>query len=331
MTTALAERPVTAPAVTGDQLDLVKRTVANGATDAELKLYLYDCQRQGVHPLDRLLHFTKRGGKYTPVTSIDLMRIRAAETGEYAGSDDASFLCEFDDRGREDRSKPPIHAQVTVWRLVQGTRCAFTATARWSEYYPGDQAGTMWRKMPHTMLAKCAEALALRKGFPRQLAGLYAAEELDQANRQAPAIAGREGTLAPTPSQAVVLEPSVPNGGDSGAFIDTTTGEERPAPPKGYFYAANYRLSDTGWHEFDVLGLAADGGAMRLSTKKNIGYTVEQAIANGLPIKVTTAAKKNARPGEAYLDSVSVLKRDPVDLPPDEVHGEMVDADSIPF
>jgi hypothetical protein len=73
-------------------------------------------------------------------------------------------------------------ATVTVWRLVQGTRCSFTATARWSEYFPGDQGGHMWRKMPHTMLAKCAEALALRKGFPRQLAGLYAKEEMDQAD-----------------------------------------------------------------------------------------------------------------------------------------------------
>jgi phage recombination protein Bet len=164
------------PAVTGDQLELVKRTVANGATDAELKLFLFDCARQGVHPLDKLLHFTKRGSKYTPVTSIDLMRTRAADTGEYAGSDDAMFV--GDD--------PPSHATVTVWRLVQGVRYPFTATARWAEYYPGDQSGQMWRKMPHTMLGKCAEALALRKGFPRQLAGLYAAEELDQAGDEAP-------------------------------------------------------------------------------------------------------------------------------------------------
>jgi len=160
-------------AVTPGELELVKRTVANGATDAELKLFLYDCARQGVHPLDKLLHFTKRGGKYTPVTSIDLMRIRAAETAEYAGSDDA----EFPGTGLG----TPEWARVTVWRFVQGQRCAFTATARWSEYYPGDQSGHMWKKMPHTMLAKCAEALALRKGFPRQLAGLYAKEELDQA------------------------------------------------------------------------------------------------------------------------------------------------------
>jgi hypothetical protein len=71
MSTALAEREIAAPAVTPDQLELIKRTVANGATDAELKLFLYDCQRRGIHPLDKLLHFTKRGGKYTPVTSID--------------------------------------------------------------------------------------------------------------------------------------------------------------------------------------------------------------------------------------------------------------------
>ena len=28
-------------------------------------------EQQGVHPLDKLIHFTKRGGRYTPITSID--------------------------------------------------------------------------------------------------------------------------------------------------------------------------------------------------------------------------------------------------------------------
>lgn len=171
MSTALGTIDV-APVVTAEQLDLVKKTVANGATADELKLYLYDCARQGVHPLDKLIHFTKRSGKYTPITSIDFMRIRAADTGDYAGSDDALFV--------GTPQKEDFAASVTVWRFVQGQRCAFTATARWPEYKP-EANDFMWKKMPHTMLGKCAEALALRKGFPKQLAGLYAKEEMDQA------------------------------------------------------------------------------------------------------------------------------------------------------
>lgn len=189
----------TVPAVTPDQLDLIKKTIANGATADELKLYLFDCARQGVHPLDKLVHFTKRGGKYTPVTSIDFMRIRAAETGEYAGSDDAIFT-----------STPPTAATVTVYRLVQGQRCAFTATARWAEYKP--EQDFMWLKMPHTMLSKCAEALALRKGFPRQLAGLYANEEIDQAERAEtkPSMGGYATVPAPPPDVAPL--PVLPEG-----------------------------------------------------------------------------------------------------------------------
>src|SRR4029453_10818223 len=116
------------PAITPDQLELVRTALAKGATDDELKLFLFDCQRQGVHPLDKLIHFTKRSGRYTPITSIDFMRIRAAQTGECAGIDDAVFT--------GDPKTPAFTASVTVWRLVHEQRCAFTATARWSEYKP---------------------------------------------------------------------------------------------------------------------------------------------------------------------------------------------------
>ena len=137
-------------------------------------MFFYDCRRQGVHPLDKLIHFTKRSGKYTPITSIDFMRQRAAQTNEYAGSDDAVFSGEA--------KSPAFAATATVWRLVQGHRCAFTATARWSEYKP-EAHDFLWQKMPHVMLGKVAEAAALRKGFPVQLAGLsMATEELDQAD-----------------------------------------------------------------------------------------------------------------------------------------------------
>jgi phage recombination protein Bet len=207
--------------VTPEQLDIVRKTIAPpDATPAELELYLYDCKRQGVHPLDRLLHFTKRGGKYTPITSIDLMRARAADTGELAGSDDAVF------KESQDGSPCPLAASVTVFRLVSGIRCPFTATARWNEYYPGDgKEGFMWRKMHHVMLAKCAEALALRKAFPRQLAGVYSREEMDQAGAPTPASHPEtkvsyveevpHGTMpeqraSSDPIQEVVVEPEKP-------------------------------------------------------------------------------------------------------------------------
>ncbi len=200
MSTALAERPVD---VTGEQLDLVRKTVANGATDAELKLFLFDCARRGVHPLDKLLHFTKRGGKYTPVTSIDFMRSQAAMSGEMAGSDDAVFV---------EGEAHPLAASVTVYRMTQGQRFSYSATARWSEYCPDN--APMWRRMPFTMLGKCAEALALRKAFPQQLAGLYTSDEMGQADNG-------------TPQKVAPFAPSA-------EFVDTTTGEVLPAKPDGY-------------------------------------------------------------------------------------------------
>lgn len=187
---------VATPTVTKEQLALVTSTIAKDATPAELQLFLYDCARQGVHPLDKLIHFTKRSGKYTPITSIDFMRIRAADSGEYAGNDDALFT--GTPKGKD------FAATAVVYRLNKGQRFPFSATARWVEYVP-DQA-FMWNKMPHVMLAKCAEALALRKAFPKQLAGLYAKEEFEQGDP--PALARSDRALNPEPAMGAAAAPA---------------------------------------------------------------------------------------------------------------------------
>jgi phage recombination protein Bet len=176
MTDALALAPApAAPTGTREQLELIKNSVAIGATDIELNLYLYDCKRRGVHPLDRLIYFTKRAGRYTPIASIDYFRTRAAQTGEMAGSDDAVF--DADART----------ATVTVYRLTRGVRYPYTATVRYNELVPdagpNGRGDVMWRRMPHVMLGKCAEAAALRKGFPAELGGLYVGEELERGAR----------------------------------------------------------------------------------------------------------------------------------------------------
>lgn len=166
--------------VTPEQLDLVKRTVFKGCTDDELKFFIYTCQRKGVHPLDKMIHpVARKGADDQRVVSfqagIDFMRSEAESTGEYDGQDPAEY--EFDDAHNPDW---PTKAILKIYR--RGIARPFVGEARWKEFYPGEKMGFQWRKMPCVMLAKCAEAQALRKAFPKKLADLYAPEEMAQAD-----------------------------------------------------------------------------------------------------------------------------------------------------
>lgn len=170
MSTALQDH-----SLTNDQIDLIKTQIAVGCTNDELKLFMYTCARTGLDPMARQIYAIKRNTKRGPVmtiqTGIDGYRLIADRTGKYAGSDEPQFVPEGNDR----------KAIVTVYKMVEGTRCPFVGVAYWSEYRP-DNGNQMWEKMPRTMLAKCAEALALRKAFPNELSGLYTKEEMDQAS-----------------------------------------------------------------------------------------------------------------------------------------------------
>lgn len=165
-----------------DQIALIKNTICRGASNDQLKLFLYVAEKKGLDPFAKQIHAVfrkdrKTGKKEMTIqTGIDGYRLAAQRTCEYAGSDDPAYKT---DKG----AKHPKEATVTVYRIVQGQRVPFTATARWSEFYPGDGPHSfMWRKMPYNQLGKCAEALALRKGFPAELSGLYVNEEMHQAD-----------------------------------------------------------------------------------------------------------------------------------------------------
>lgn len=183
MTEALQVRPEPSvlAAYTKQQLDLITNTVAKGATAEELKLFLYTAQKRGFDPLAKQIYFRKTVSNKGDVqlafiTSIDSYRLTAARTGQYVGSDEPIFGYEQDDRG----INLVVSAKVTVWRLVQGQRCPFTATVYWDEFFPGEKQGFMWVKMPRHMLAKVAEAHALRKAFPEELAGVHIEEEMEK-------------------------------------------------------------------------------------------------------------------------------------------------------
>jgi len=163
-----------------EQIEVLRNTIFKGYTDNEMKFALAVCNRTGLDPFVRQIHFTKRANKRTGnsdivmTTGIDGFRLTANRSHAYAGSDDPAFKLV---------SEKPVEATVTVYKIVQGIRCPFTATARWVEFYPGDGPdGFMWRKMPFVMLGKCAEAQALRKAFPAELSNIYSHEEMAQSS-----------------------------------------------------------------------------------------------------------------------------------------------------
>lgn len=167
--------------------ELVQKTAASEPLqDHEVDLYLHECEAKDVDPLSNLIvpqirRSKQKDGSWkrrlTFVTTIDLMRAKADETGDYAPGKDTVFTY-----GSDAKSETPATARVFVVKFVHDKPIEFSEEASWSEFYPGDGAqGAMWRKMPKTMLAKCSEGKGLRRGFPKALHRLYLREEMDQA------------------------------------------------------------------------------------------------------------------------------------------------------
>ena len=152
-----------------------------------IKMFARYCATSGLSPFKKQVHLIVRnsnqGPRFTIQTAIDGYRSIADRSGHYAGNDDAKFdqgLTQFECISAG--IKQPTTATVSVYKLVGGQRCPFTATATWDAYCPPEKQAFMWNKMPFTMLAKCAEALALRKAFPDELGGVYTDEEMMQAD-----------------------------------------------------------------------------------------------------------------------------------------------------
>jgi phage recombination protein Bet len=161
---------------TPEQTQLISTTIAPGCSNDELRLFAYACQRTGLDPFSKQIYAIKRGGKMTIQAGIDGLRSIAERTGQLDGSE--TLWC-GDDGVWTDvwlGNKPPAAAKTTIWR--KGAGHPFTGVARFQDYNAGQG---LWTKMGATMIAKCSEALALRKAFPADLSGVYSTDEMDQA------------------------------------------------------------------------------------------------------------------------------------------------------
>lgn len=187
------------------------RQINPQATAPDLEVFFYQCARTGLDPIAKQIYLIYRAGRMVIQTGIDGFRVTAARSGLMAGSDDPVFA--------DDKDGRPISATVTVYRIASdGERYGYSATARWSEYAPADlddSSAFMWRKMEHTMIAKCAESLALRKAFPAELSGLYTDVEMAQAGAAdsgpRPELKVSDGLFCPACASAGTQTPVIDN------------------------------------------------------------------------------------------------------------------------
>jgi phage recombination protein Bet len=185
---------------TPEQTQLISTTIAPGCSNDELRLFAYACQRTGLDPFSRQIYAIKRGGKMTIQAGIDGLRSIAERTGQLDGSE--THWC-GDDGVWTDvwlAAKPPAAAKTILHR--KGASHPFVGVARFADYNAGQG---LWSKMPAAMIAKCSEALALRKAFPADLSGVYSTDEMDQA-------------VEPVTVTAAPSAPALPAKGDAKIF-----------------------------------------------------------------------------------------------------------------
>jgi phage recombination protein Bet len=195
---------ITTTDFTGQQLALMQKTVAKDCTPGEFDLFINMARAHGLDPFRREIYaiVTNKNKpdkrQLVVVTGIDGLRRKAAQSGDYCPDDDEPEFTIRDEL--KDPKTNPLGIEKCKVRAYKGDR-RIVGVAYWEEFAPLrekwgeredgsrgpsgefelDPNKQNWRKMARLMLAKCAEAQALRKGWPAQISGLYEQSELDQA------------------------------------------------------------------------------------------------------------------------------------------------------
>jgi phage recombination protein Bet len=203
--------------IEGERRELFAKQILENATPAEVAVCVEICHRLQLDPFRRQIHFAKKGGRMLTMIGIDGHRAIADRTGLYEGQAPVQW-CGPDGQWVDIwlSNGAPAAARVAIYR--KGFREPVVAVARTRSYAKGGN----WNQMPDVMIAKCAEALAIRKAFPQHFGGIYATEEIsavqdDQVAGPAEPPAPGVHKMQPKPKETEVEDAEV---------IDSPTAEE---------------------------------------------------------------------------------------------------------
>lgn len=179
-------------------IQVLQQSLYAGAKEESVAMVLDYCEAAHLDPMQKPVHIVPMNTK-DPVSGnyvwrdvvmpgIGLYRIQADRSGTMAGISEPEFGDErtetFKDKnGNQVTVTFPEWCRVSTKKIVGNHIVEFVAKEYWLENYATDSGksdapNAMWRKRPRGQIAKCAEAQALRKGWP-EIGSAPTAEEME--------------------------------------------------------------------------------------------------------------------------------------------------------
>lgn len=162
------------------QWNTLKGSLYAGAKDDSILMVVDYCNARKLDPMLKPVHIVPMSvkddkGAYNMkdvvMAGIGMYRIQAARSGDLAGTSSPIFGPDITAQLGAVSFTYPDWCEVTVTKLIGDRLVDFVSREYFTENYATKKRGdetpnAMWTKRPRGQLAKCAEAQALRKGWP---------------------------------------------------------------------------------------------------------------------------------------------------------------------
>ena len=240
---------------TNDQRKFIQNDLKEkGLSEFQQEQFLITCERTLLDPFSRQIYARAQATKKTfpggseewvkeliIITAIDGLRSVAERSGEYRGQTPIEWFGKDPESGKLEwlpfwsgvAPQFPEAARVGVYR--ETFKEPLIGVARYLSYVQmtkgyraegnkpakSPQPTTFWLKMPDVMLAKCAEAVALRKAFPMLLSGIFLAEEVKD---EAEVAEEQHEPMVTSPAEKTIIIP--------GSTVPVKTPAPAPAAPQ---------------------------------------------------------------------------------------------------